>query len=346
MCAALLLAGAFAGDVAAQDYPTRPITMIVPFAAGGPTDLLARILGAEMSSTLKQQIIIDNVNGAGGTIGTARAAKAPPDGYTLLLMHVGIATAPALYRKLSYDAMTDLEPIGRVADVPMTLVARKTLPPQNLQEFLSYAKANKDKLTIATAGVGSSSHLCGLLFMRKIDMAFNVVPYKGNGPVMNDLISGQIDVTCDQTTNTTEQIRGGTIKAYGVTAKSRLSAHAGPRHARRARPVRFRGVRVVRAMGAQGNAEADPRHGRPRAAGRGREPRLQGPHGRFELGSRDRRRGDAGGAAHASQVRARAVGDRHQAGRRRAGIRRRRRRPDEDRKPCVRWFSTDPARPW
>jgi tripartite-type tricarboxylate transporter receptor subunit TctC len=224
MCAALLLAGAFAGEVAAQDYPNRPITVIVPFAAGGPADLLARILGGEMSGVLKQQLIIDNVNGAGGTIGTARAAKATPDGYTLLLMHVGIATAPALYRKLPYDTITDLEPIGRVADVPMTLVARKTLPPQNFQEFLPYAKANKDKLTIATAGVGSASHLCGMLLMRKIDMAFNVVPYKGNGPVMNDLVSGQIDLTCDQTTNTTEQIRGGTIKAYGVTAKSRLSA--------------------------------------------------------------------------------------------------------------------------
>jgi tripartite-type tricarboxylate transporter receptor subunit TctC len=224
MCAALLLAGVFAGDAAAQDYPNRPITVIVPFAAGGPADLLARILGGEMSSVLKQQLIVDNVNGAGGTIGTARAAKAPPDGYTLLLMHVGIATAPALYRKLPYDAIADLEPIGRVADVPMTLVARKTLPPQSFQEFLSYAKANKDKLTIATAGVGSASHLCAMLFMRKIDTAFNVVPYKGNGPVMNDLVSGQIDLTCDQTTNTTEQIRGGTIKAYGVTAKSRLSA--------------------------------------------------------------------------------------------------------------------------
>jgi tripartite-type tricarboxylate transporter receptor subunit TctC len=224
MCAALLLAGVFAGDAAAQDYPNRPITVIVPFAAGGPADLLGRLLGSTMSSTLKQQIIIDNVAGAGGTIGTGRAAKAPPDGYTLLLMHVGIATAPSLYRRLPYDAINDLEPIGRVADVPMTFVARKTLPPQTLQEFLSYAKASKDKLTYATGGVGSSSHLCGLLLMRKIDMAFNIVPYKGNGPAMNDLVSGQIDITCDQTTNTTEQIRGGTIKAYGVTATSRLSA--------------------------------------------------------------------------------------------------------------------------
>jgi tripartite-type tricarboxylate transporter receptor subunit TctC len=224
MCATLLVAGVFAGDAIAQDYPNRPITMVVPFAAGGPTDLLARILGAEMSGTLKQQIIIDNVNGAGGTIGTARAAKAPPDGYTLLLMHVGIATAPALYRKLSYDAVTDLEPIGRVADVPMTVIARKTLPVETLPAFLTFAKANKDKLTFATAGVGSSSHLCGLLFMRQIGMTFNIVPYKGNGPAMNDLISGQIDLTCDQTTNTTEQIRGGTVKAYGVTSKERLSS--------------------------------------------------------------------------------------------------------------------------
>lgn len=175
-----------------------------------------------MSASLKQQIIIDNINGAGGTIGTGRAAKAAPDGYTLLLMHVGIATAPALYRKLSYDAIKDLEPIGRVADVPMTLVARKTLPPNTLQELLSYAKANKDKVTIATAGVGSSSHLCGLMFMKEIGVTFNIVPYKGNGPAMNDLIGGQVDLMCDQTTNTTEQIRSGTIKAYGVTSKSRV----------------------------------------------------------------------------------------------------------------------------
>jgi tripartite-type tricarboxylate transporter receptor subunit TctC len=222
LSAALLVASLSAGHVIAQDYPTRPITMVVPYAAGGPTDVLARNLGAAMTIPLKQQIVIDNVNGAGGTIGTARAAKAPPDGYTLLLMHIGIATAPALYRKLPYDTVADLEPIGRVADVPMTLIARKTLPPQTLQEFLAYAKANKDKLNFATAGVGSSSHLCGLLFMRKIGMTLNIVPYKGTAPAMNDLISGQIDVSCDQTTNTTEQIRGGTIKTYGVTSKSRV----------------------------------------------------------------------------------------------------------------------------
>jgi tripartite-type tricarboxylate transporter receptor subunit TctC len=168
-----LLTVALAGAAVAQDFPTRHVTMVVPFVAGGPTDVLARHLAQAMSPPLKQQVIIENVGGAGGTLGTARVAKAPPDGYTALLMHVGISTAPALYRKLPYDAVNDLEPIGRVADVPMTVVARKTLPPDNLKDFLSYAKANKDKLNYAHAGVGSSSHLCGLLLMSKIGMDFN-----------------------------------------------------------------------------------------------------------------------------------------------------------------------------
>jgi tripartite-type tricarboxylate transporter receptor subunit TctC len=216
------LAALYAGGAGAQDYPVKPVVMIVPFAAGGPTDVLARNLAVTMGTTLKQQIIIENVAGAGGTIGTSRASKAQPDGYTLLLMHVGIATAPALYRKLPYDAIRDLEPIGRVGDVPMTIVARKTLATNTLQEFLSYAAANRDKLTYANAGVGSSSHLCGLLFMHKIGINFATVPYKGNGPAMNDLIGGQIDFMCDQTTNTTEQIRSGTVKAYGVTSLARV----------------------------------------------------------------------------------------------------------------------------
>ena len=215
---------ALAGNAVAQSYPNRHLTMIVPFAAGGPTDLLGRHLAAAMGATLKQQIIVENVNGAGGTLGTGRAAKAQPDGYTVLLMHIGIATAPALYRKLPYDTIVDLEPIGRVADVPMTIIARKTLPPNNFQEFLTYATANKDKLTFAHAGVGSSAYLCGLLFMSKIGMEFNSVPYKGNAPAMTDLLGGQIDLTCDQTTNTTEQIKGGTVKVYGVTSKTRVSS--------------------------------------------------------------------------------------------------------------------------
>jgi len=219
--AALLLALSTLGTVA-QDYPARPIAIIVPFAPGGPTDVLARNLAAAMGPKLGQQLIIENYAGAGGTTGTGRAAKARPDGYTVLLMHFGISTAPALYPNLSYDAINDLEPIGRVADVPMTLVARKTMPATTLTEFVAYAKAHKDKISMGHAGLGSSSHLCGLKFMNAIGVEFSTIPYKGNAPAMNDLIAGHIDVMCDQTTNTTEQIKAAAINAYGATSVARL----------------------------------------------------------------------------------------------------------------------------
>jgi tripartite-type tricarboxylate transporter receptor subunit TctC len=208
----------------AQTYPTKTITMIVPFAAGGPTDTVARLVAQSMGTKLKQQIIIENVGGAGGTIGAARVAKAAPDGYTLFLHHIGQSTAPALYRKLSYNAQTDFEPIGLVTDVPMTIVARKDFPARDFREFLSYVKANKDKVTYANAGVGSASHLCGMLFMTAIGTDLTTVPYKGTGPAMNDLLGGQVDFMCDQTTNTTSQIKSGKIKAYGVTTKTRLAS--------------------------------------------------------------------------------------------------------------------------
>jgi len=208
----------------AQSYPTKTITMIVPFAAGGPTDTVARLVAQSMGTKLKQQIIIENVGGAGGTIGAARVAKAAPDGYTLFLHHIGQATAPSLYRKLSYNAQTDFEPIGLVTDVPMTIVARKDFPAKDFKEFLAYVKANKDKVTYANAGVGSASHLCGMLFMTAIGTDLTTVPYKGTGPAMNDLLGGQVDFMCDQTTNTTSQIKSGKIKAYGVTTKSRLAS--------------------------------------------------------------------------------------------------------------------------
>ena len=208
----------------AQEYPTKPIIMIVPAAAGGPTDTLTRVLAQAMSETLKQQMIIENVGGAGGTIGITRAAKAKPDGYTLLLYHVGMATSPALYRKLQYDTLNDFDYVGQVADVPMMLIAKKATPSTNFAEFLSYAKANKDKLTYANAGLGSASYLCGILFMSAIDASFTMVPYKGTGPAMNDLIGGQVDFMCDQTTNTVPQIKSGNVKAYGVTTAARLAS--------------------------------------------------------------------------------------------------------------------------
>ena len=212
------------GEAAAQEYPQKPVTVIVPFAAGGPTDTVARLLGVAMGKSLKTQIIVENVGGAGGTIGAARVAKAAPDGYTLLLHHIGQATAPALYRKLPYDAVDDFEPIGLVNDVPMTLVARKDFPPKDLKELIAYVKANKDKVTYANAGLGAASHLCGMLFMTAIDTDLTTVPYKGTAPAMNDLLGGQVDFMCDQTTNTTSQIKAGKIKVYAVTTKTRVPA--------------------------------------------------------------------------------------------------------------------------
>jgi tripartite-type tricarboxylate transporter receptor subunit TctC len=208
----------------AQDYPVKPIIILVPAAAGGPTDTLTRVLAAAMGEALKQQMIIENSGGAGGTIGINKVAKARPDGYSLLLYHIGMATSPALYRRLPYDTLNDFDYIGQVADVPMMLIAKKTTPAANFAEFLAYAKANKDKLTYANAGVGSASYLCGLLFMSAIQTDFTMVPYKGTGPAMNDLVGGQVDFMCDQTVNTVPQIKSGNVKAYGVTTAARLAS--------------------------------------------------------------------------------------------------------------------------
>ena len=208
----------------AQTYPGKTVTVIVPFAAGGPTDTVARLVAQSMGNTLKQQLIIENVGGAGGTIGAARAAKAAPDGYTLFLHNIGQSTAPALYRKLSYDTVSSFEPIGMIADVPMTLVAREDFPAKDLKALLAHVKANKDKVTYAHAGLGSASHLCGMLFMSAIETDLTTVPYKGTGPAMNDLLGKQVDLMCDQSTNTTSQIKSRKIKAYAVTTKTRLSS--------------------------------------------------------------------------------------------------------------------------
>jgi tripartite-type tricarboxylate transporter receptor subunit TctC len=205
-------------------YPTRPITMLVPFAAGGATDTVARVTAATMSKLLGQTIIIENATGAGGTIAAARAARAEPDGYTILIHHIGISTAATLYRKLPYDTKTAFAPIGLVTNAPMTIIARPNLPPSTLAELITYIKANGDKMTFGNAGLGAASQLCGLMFMNAIDKQILSVPYKGNGPVMNDLIAGQIDLTCDQTTNTTGPIGSKLVKAYAITTKTRLSS--------------------------------------------------------------------------------------------------------------------------
>jgi tripartite-type tricarboxylate transporter receptor subunit TctC len=208
----------------AQEYPNKVITMVVPFAAGGPTDTVARLMAVPMSKTLKQQVIVENVLGAGGTIAVNRVAKAAADGYTLLIHHIGMSTAPTLYRKLPYDAINDFEPIGLINEVPMTLVAKKDFPAKDLKELIAYVKANKDKVNYANAGIGAASHLCGMLFMSAIQTDVTTVPYNGTAPAMNDLLGGQVDFMCDQTTNTTSQIKAEKIKVYGVTTRKRLAS--------------------------------------------------------------------------------------------------------------------------
>ena len=208
----------------AQKYPDKVITIIVPFTAGGPTDTVGRLIAQPMTKALKQQVIIENIGGAGGTIGASRVARSAADGYTLLLHHIGMSTAPTLYRKLSYNPVTDFEPIGLINEVPMTLVARRDFPPKDLKELISYVKANKDKVTYANAGIGAASHLCGMLFMTLIQTDLTTVPYKGTADVIKDLLGGQVDFTCDQTTNTTSQIKADKVKVYGVTTKKRLAS--------------------------------------------------------------------------------------------------------------------------
>ncbi|HKY01914.1 MAG TPA: tripartite tricarboxylate transporter substrate-binding protein [Burkholderiales bacterium] len=220
----LIMACGLSAPAMAENFPSKPITMIVPFAAGGPTDTVARTIAASMQETLKQTVIVENVGGAGGTIGAARAARAAPDGYTIFMHHIGMATAPALYRKLSYDPLNDFEYIGEVTEVPMTLIARGDFTPRDFKQFLFYVKANKDKITYANAGLGSASHLCGVLFFSALQTDITTVSYKGTGPAMTALLGNEVDFMCDQTTNTTSQIKGGKVKAYAVTTPKRVAS--------------------------------------------------------------------------------------------------------------------------
>ena len=215
-----------AATAAFAEYPDKPITVVVPFAAGGPTDKVARDLGVVLGQHLKQTVIIENVGGAGGTLGAAKVAKASPDGYTLLLHHIGMATSPALYRKMPYETLSDFEYLGMINEVPMTLIGRPTLPANNYAELVKWLEANKGKINLANAGLGAASHLCGLLFMQSLKLDMTTVPYKGTGPAMTDLLGGQVDIVCDQTTNTTSQIEGGKVKAFAVTTMAPLKTPA------------------------------------------------------------------------------------------------------------------------
>ena len=206
----------------AQGYPTRPISLVVPFAAGGPTDIVARTLAGVMSKSLGQTVVVENKAGAGGTLAAGHVMRAPPDGYTLLIHHNGMATAPALYRKLPYNPQTDFEHVSQVIDVPMTLLGRKDLPASTFPELLTYLKAQGNKINLAHAGLGAVSHLCGMVFRQAVGVDLTTVPYSGTGPAFQALLGGQVDLLCDQTTQTTPHIKAGSVKFYGVTTKDRI----------------------------------------------------------------------------------------------------------------------------
>jgi len=225
---ALALTSAMATGAFAQGFPAKPITIVVPFAAGGPTDLVARQLAESLRKPLGgATIVVENAAGAGGTIGATKVARATPDGHTLLVWHIGMASTAGLYRKLAYKPLEDFEYLGMINDVPMTLLGAPKLPANTYRDFENYIRANGGKLNLAHAGLGSASHLCGLMWQSavKLDKSLTTIAYRGTAPAMNDLIGGQVDVMCDQTTNTVSQIEAGRVKAFAVTTAKPLSSH-------------------------------------------------------------------------------------------------------------------------
>ena len=226
--ALIAAAAATAFGASAQDYPAKDktVTIVVPFAAGGPTDRVARDLAEALRKPLGATVVVDNTSGAGSSIGSARVARAAPDGYTLLLNHIGMSTMPALYRKLAFSVPNDFEYLGMVNDVPMTVIARPSMPANNMKELTAWIQQNKGKINLGNAGLGAASHLCGLMFKSALQTDMTDVPYKGTAPAITDLIGGQIDLLCDQTTNTTSQIEGKKVKAYAVTTAKRLTTPA------------------------------------------------------------------------------------------------------------------------
>ncbi len=222
---ALAATAMMTGAAQAQSYPNRPVTMIVPFAAGGPTDIVARIVGEHMSKTLGQQIVVENVAGAGGTTGITRAAQSKNDGYTIMMGHMGThGAAPALYANLKYDPVKDFEPVGMAAGTPILIVGKKNFPAKDLKEMMAYLKANADKVNQAHAGIGAVSHMTCIMFNSQLGIKPTAVPYSGTGPALNDLVSGQVDYMCDQIVNLVQQIKAGSIKAYAIATPVRSPA--------------------------------------------------------------------------------------------------------------------------
>lgn len=219
--ATLAVAPIFAA--AQADFPARPVTLVVPFAAGGPSDKIARDLAEALRKPLGQTVVVENAAGAGGTIGAAKVARSPADGYTLLVHHIGMATAPALYRKLTYKVPDDFETLGVINEAPSVLIGNTALAASNFTELRNWIAASGEKVTMANAGVGSASHLCGLMLQSTLKAKMTPVPYKGTGPAMNDLIGGQVSLMCEQATNAVPQIEGRKVKPFAQTGTQRLS---------------------------------------------------------------------------------------------------------------------------
>ena len=223
--AVLLFAVLAALPAEAQDaYPSRTVTLISPFPPGGASDYLTRTLAEALRQRLPETVVVQNVGGAGGTVGSLQAARAKPDGYTLLLHHLGLSTIPALYKKLNFDPLAAFETIGLFAEAPMVILARRDFPPRDFEELVSHIRANRDKLTVASAGMGSVTHLCAMLLQRELGVPLTVVQYKGGGPAIIDVRSGQVDLICDLPTTTSGAIRSGELRAYAMIAPKRLAS--------------------------------------------------------------------------------------------------------------------------
>lgn len=222
--AAVAAIGLIAASTAAwAEFPDKPITLVVPFSAGGPSDKIARDLAEALRKPLGQTVVVDNTAGAGGTIGAARVARATPDGYTLLVHHIGLSTAPALYKKLPYKTLEDFEYLGLINEAPSTLIGKPGLAANNWADLRQWISANDGKVNLANAGVGSASHLCGLVLQATLKSKMTFVPYKGTAPAMTDLMGGQVDLMCEQATNAVPQIEAKKVKVYGVTSNQRMT---------------------------------------------------------------------------------------------------------------------------
>ena len=272
-----------AGGALANNFPSRPVTVIVPFSAGGPSDAMARILAERMKVTLGETVLVENVTGAGGSVGVGRALRSPPDGYTVSFGHLGTHVANGAIYKLGYDLVTDLEPVALLPSNPMIIVSKKEVPATSLKEFIAWLKAQPSPPTAGTAGAGSGSHIAGLYFENVAGVKLQYVPYRGTGPAMNDLVAGQIDLIVDQTSNSLPQVRAGNIRAYAITDTKRVKSRLRHSDRRRSWTARIPHDAVVRPVGAQGHAEgrrrkAECRGGRcPERSGGAQAVRKFGP---------------------------------------------------------------------